>query len=87
MTPRDFLSERILFGVLIIVGYLLAIGSAAYFPINGVSRDVVLGAVGALGTSTGMVIQAVFRTDKTDKNTAEAMANLTRGAPAVSPGP
>lgn len=78
MLPKDFLSERMVFGALIIIGFLLATASAAYFPIVGSSRDVVVGAVGTLGTALGMVVQAIFRTDKTDKQNAETLNQLAQ---------
>lgn len=78
MSAKDFLSERTLFGALIILGFLLATATAAYFPVVGASHDVVVGAVGTLGTALGMVVQAVFRTDKTDKQTAETNAQLAQ---------
>lgn len=79
MLAKDFLSERIIFGVLIILGFLLATATAAFLPIVGASHDVVTGAVGTLGTALGMVVQAVFRTDKTDKQTADTIQQLAQG--------
>lgn len=78
MKGTDWISERMVFGALVILGYLLCIGAAAYFPMIGASRDIVTGAVGALGTAVGMVVQSVFRTDKIDKQNAATLANLSQ---------
>lgn len=80
MKAVDWLSERIIFGVMIIGGYLLTLASAAYVPVTGLSRDVVIGGVGVLGTALGMVVQSVFRTDKTDKLAQDTINKLAGGA-------
>lgn len=85
MAGKDWWSERMVFGAIIVIGYMLVIGAAAYLPMNGLSRDVVLGAVGSLGTAVGVIVQAVFRTDKADKQNAETMATLARAATGSAP--
>lgn len=89
MKGQDWLSERVLFGSLVILGYLgsvIAISAVSKLQGPGLAHDTVVAAIGTLGTAVGAVIQAVFRTDKADKQNAEAMKNLsqavnTAGAP------
>lgn len=60
-------TERVLFGGLVLIGYIGAIGAAAYVPIAGTgpSHDIVVGAIGSLGTAVGVVVQSVFRVGPT----------------------
>lgn len=77
MKAGDFLSERMVFGVFIIVGYLLLVGSTANLPLaNTTAHDVVVGAMGTLGAAVGMVVQSVFRTDKADKTAQDSINKL-----------
>lgn len=87
MKPGDWLSERMVFGILVIIGYLtlatlILTGYAASKGVSDTMQGVVLGAMGA---GIPLILQATFRTDRVDKVNANTMATLASTAAATTP--
>src|SRR3954468_22357804 len=88
---RDFLSERIIFGLSVIAGYLtlatlILTGTAHDKGVSDTMQGVI---IGALATSLTNIIASSFRTDKIDQQRAAtadtavtALAAATPAAPA-----
>src|ERR1700689_1121553 len=79
-TLKDWFSERILFGLLIIVGY---IGLLLEYTHNGSKLDssiqnVLSTGLGTLGAALGVVIAAVYKSDKTDRQNADTLAKMAQ---------
>lgn len=85
MKPTEWLSERILFGSLIIVGYLLVCVVGACLP--GADKSVVHDAMLGLGPIVGLIAAAIWKSDKADKQNATTMATLANTVAAQSPNP
>lgn len=84
MNGKDWLSERILFGLLIIIGYLGITGLAVFLATTPEARQTAKDALLVLGPLLGVIVQAIWRTDKTDKQTADTAAVLAAKAPDLS---
>lgn len=86
MTKSDWLSERVIFGILIIGGYfgvgavmiVLSHWGALPQSIVDMTHDMYL----TVGPLLGLIVQSIWRNDKTDKLNAQTTATL---AAAVSP--
>lgn len=76
MKIGDWMSERILFGSLIILGYLIVciVGSVA--PLNTAGESVVHDAMLGLGPIVGLIAAAIWKSDKTDKQNAQTAATI-----------
>ena len=75
-TAREWLSERILFGMLLVGGYV-GLGAASFImPLTAQqstnAHDVLL----VLGPVVGMIAQAIWKTDKADKQNADSLAKV-----------
>lgn len=98
--PKDFWSERMLFGLLIILGYLLLLILSMVFPVivavllNAAKLTIVMPAVkdGAatvrdgllvIGPLLGLIVQAIWKADKADKDNAASLATLSTAAAAT----
>lgn len=85
MSKGDWLSERMIFGLLIIVGYFTMGALAILVPglaaeQRAIARDVLL----AVGPLIGMIVQSIWKTDKADKVAADTAAVLAAKAPDLS---
>lgn len=83
MKSTDWLSERMVFGILIIVGFEAAL---ATLIITGPSLKpeiitLIAGGIGTLGAVVGLIGAAIWKTDKTDAKAAETAAVLAAKAP------
>lgn len=94
MEKRDnFWSERMVFGALIIGGYLLLLGTVSFFPLPTRAENLVAQGLGALGGALGVIVAAIWKTDKTDRAQTEALTTLAaQGASSatvnvIPPGP
>lgn len=77
MEKRDnFWSERMVFGALIIGGYLLLLGTVSFFPLPTRAENLVAQGLGALGGALGVIVAAIWKTDKTDRAQTEALTTL-----------
>ena len=82
MKSEDILSERVIFGGLVIVGYFVMIGVGAFaLPANSPALALIRDAILPLATLLGVILNAVFKTDKADRQTAAAAATLAAKAP------
>lgn len=87
MKGVDWLPERILFGSMIIIGYIavVVVGTARADNLPPAGAALLHDAMLALGPLAGMVIQSVFKTDKTDKESAAAISTLATAVASQPP--
>lgn len=77
MNKSDWLSERIIFGVLFIAGFIGLAACGMFIPgLTDAQRQYGREALLVLGPIAGMVAQAVFKTDKADKQNADTVNTL-----------
>lgn len=85
MNKGDWLSERILFGLLVIAGYLgIVIGTMvipllapkASLPAVQASMGNAKDALLVIGPLLGVIVNAIWKSDKTDKQTADTVNTL-----------
>lgn len=55
------LDPRLVFGALILVGYLLALGTLSWHPVPDGNRELVSQLVGGLSTAVGMIVHSLWR--------------------------
>lgn len=84
MRPHDWLSERMVFGLLIIAGYIALIGVTIVFGLRGDVLAIVTGGLGTLGAAIGIITQAIWKVDRTERQAAETAAVLAAKAPDLS---
>lgn len=86
MKSLDWLSERMVFGLLIIVGLIALLFELVITGPNLPPEIVTLaaGGIGALSASVGIIVQAIWKTDKTEKQAADTAAVLASKAPDLS---
>lgn len=84
---RDLLSERMLFGFLVIIGFILILHELIYEIANLRPEiiSIVASGVGALATSVGIIVQAIWKTDKSEKQAAATLASLASTVAAQAP--
>ena len=89
MKLGDFFSERMVFGVLIIVGFIVILHEMIYegTPLRPEIVSIVAGGIGALGAAVGIIVQAIWKSDKADKTNANSLALLAAKATDQSPSP
>lgn len=78
MTRHDWLSERMVFGLLIIAGYVFLMGALVFMKVPSESENLLSQGVGALGTAVGVIVAAIWKTDRTERQNAETLNNLTQ---------
>lgn len=85
---QDLMSERMLFGLVIIVGFIVILHEMIYesAALRPEIISIVSGGIGALAAAVGIIVQAIWKTDKADKQAAATMANLASVAAAQTPG-
>jgi hypothetical protein len=86
MKPAEFLSERVLFGILIILGFIVILHEMIYeqAALRPEIVSIVAGGIGALATAVGIIVQAIWKTDKADKQNADTASVLAAKAPDLS---
>lgn len=84
MSLKDWLSERILFGFLVIAGYFVISALAVVLPLSPEARQSAKDALLVVGPLLGVIVQAIWRTDKADKQAADTAAVLAAKAPDLS---
>lgn len=91
-TPRpwwqDLLSERMLFGMMIIAGFIVILHELIYEQalLRPEIVTIVASGLGAFGAALGVIVQAIWKTDKADKQQAATMASLASTVAAQTPG-
>lgn len=80
MNLREAVSERMVFGLIILAGWLALLAIVIFHGVDGPVRDLVIAALGALASQAGQIVQSVFKTDRVDRQNAEATADLARAA-------
>lgn len=89
--------RRIVFAIVIGVGFMILIALAMSIDISRQSQRIVDGSLGALGVAFGIAVQGIFRTDHADETRAnntgkgldlarEALAAQPPGQPSGKPG-
>lgn len=95
MKAKDFLSERMVFGLLIVCGYLgcmvvLAMGGLTKDGLPPAVQNLIAQGMGTLGTAVGVIVAAIWKNDRTDRQNADTMASLAAtaaSAPPATPAP
>lgn len=89
MKPADWLSERMIFGVLIILGFIIILHEMIYeqAALRPEIVSIVAGGIGALAAAVGIIVQAIWKTDRVDKQAADTAAVLAAKAPNLSGDP
>lgn len=87
MTKHDWLSERIVFGGLIIFGFFSLGLIATVAPLTIEARQTAKDVLLVVGPLLGVIVNAIWKSDRTEKATAEAVATLAAKAPDQSGGP
>lgn len=85
MTKESWLSERVVFGLLIIWGYFLVVVATMILPVV-VSADKLPGVQAAMGNAKdallvigpllGVIVNAIWKADKVDKQNADTVSTL-----------
>lgn len=75
------------FGLLIIGGYLGCMAALTAFQLPAPNLNLISQGVGALGTAVGVIVAAIWKTDKTEKQAADTAAVLASKAPDLSGAP
>lgn len=82
MKAQDWLSERMVFGLLIIGGYLGALLAVTFkTDIGDSAQNLISTGMGVLGTAIGAIVAAIWKTDKVERQAAETAAVLAAKAP------
>lgn len=84
MSKDNWLSERILFGLLIIGGYIALSGMSILAPLNAEARQTARDVLLVLGPILGVIANAIWKSDKVDRQTANTAAVLAAKAPDFS---
>lgn len=88
MSKHDWLSERILFGFMLIGGYFglagLCIWAIPQGPDGDETRQLLRDILLTIGPLLGMIVQAIWKSDKTDRQAANTAAILADKAPNLS---
>jgi len=88
MKFSDWLSERILFCLLIIGGYLgLLFWSMSPGKLDQSQLTIMSTGLGVLGTAIGAIVAAIWKSDRADKQNASTMATLADAVAAQAPPP
>jgi len=53
--------ERTLFGALVLGGFILSLGTLAWFPVPEPNRELISQAMGALGMAVGAIVNSIWR--------------------------
>ncbi len=82
-TSRDWLSERVLFGLLIIAGYFAVVAGTMFIPAanSGNAKDALL----VIGPLLGVIVNSIWKADKADKDNAASLATLSGAVAAALP--
>lgn len=83
MKASDLFSERMVFGFLLIVGFIVLLHELLQFgsALRPEVVTMVASGMGALGAAVGIIVQAIWKTDKADKQAADTAAVLAAKAP------
>ena len=87
MKLSDALSERMVFGIMIVGGYLGVLFMVAQGHVDSTAQNFVSTSMGVLGTALGAIVGAIWKSDRADKDNAQAMASLASTVAAQSPQP
>lgn len=84
MKPTDFLSERMVFGLLIIIGFFGVGIVATMGPLAAEARQTAKDVLLVVGPLLGVIVNAIWRTDKAERQAADTAAVLAAKAPDLS---
>ena len=79
MSKSDWLSERMVFGVLLIVGFISLVAFGMLWPgLDTEQRQYGRDGLLVLGPVVGIIAQAIWKTDKVDKQSAQTVGDLAQ---------
>lgn len=74
---NDWPSERILFGLLIIFGFFLMGALVVVMPLTADARQSGKDVLLVVGPLLGVIVNAIWKQDKTEKQAADSIATLS----------
>lgn len=81
MNKTDWISERMVFGFMIVGGYLGCMIILTWVPVPKENSQLISQGVGALGTAVGVIVAAIWKTDKTERQAADTAAVIASKLP------
>lgn len=85
--PVEFY-ERVVFGTIILGGYILAMGTLAFHEIPETNLQLFTGGIGALGTALGLIVAAIWKHGVNEARTQTTIQTLAdKVVPATAPPP
>lgn len=81
MTGKEWLSERMVFGLLIIAGFFILGGLAVVMKLDADARQTAKDVLLVVGPLLGVIVQAIWKTDRTERQAADTAAILAAKAP------
>jgi hypothetical protein len=81
MNWKDFSLERVGFGLLLLGGYILAMGTLAFYPIPQGNLQLFAQGIGTLGTAVGVIVAAIWKSSQTDKQNSDTLKTLADKVP------
>lgn len=79
---HDYPLERVGFGAIILGGYILAMGTLAFFPIPEGNLQLFAQGIGGLGAAVGIIVAAIWKTSMTERQQAQTLQTLAAASTA-----
>lgn len=87
---KDWLDERKLFGLLLIVGFIALLHEFIYHAtqLSGEAITILSAGIGALSTAIGIIVQSIWKTGEAEKAQGAALNAVATGSiPTPNPTP
>lgn len=83
MRGTDWLSERMIFGIMIIFGFIVILHEMIYetATLKPEVISIVAGGIGALAAAVGIIVQSIWKTSAAETKAADTAAVLAAKAP------
>ena len=78
MTRPDWLSERMVFGLLIMAGYVGLQVALTFVTVPPENMNLLSQGNGALGTAVGVIVAAIWKTDRVERQNSESINELAK---------
>jgi hypothetical protein len=88
-------SEKMIFGLMIVGGYILQMGTLAFFTVPDGNLQLFAQGIGTLGTAVGVIVAAIYKNSAQEQQNSDTMKTLAEkvtptppaaGTAAVTPG-
>lgn len=81
MNKTDWISERMVFGFMIVGGYLGCMMVLTFVSIPKDNLNLISQGVGAFGAALGVIVASIWKTDKTERQAADTAAVIASKLP------